>query len=696
MKRTISEPFAFHHVTHTNRGHFGDFERTHKNELIADFSAIRAGQQSRKEIRGIRVDSLSAARQDIDVKEDKMESPLASPTSLNTPGLPTTPPRPQPPPKNSPPPVKVSIPPPVDVQLSRSVENFSRPSPRSPVSPVTPTQTTSSSTPPSPMASSSPVEGTVDVYSGTMGTESPSTASARLSPSRPSEPTDKPLPELPLPPGAPVPFVFHAVSTDDNTARPIPTGPLPKLPGELADVPEEQEASYGDAKQPPTSATSQSLRHMHTFPSALYSDRRASKAAKRESMVLVKGLASPCSASALRPAVVPPFVNPLASPTRSRISIGLKTIEAQDWEDAIDYSWDHDVEVEENPHWSQDSESFDRTKRSPSAAMTNQDSCPQSPTIANVPLRRTSRNKAVSKSNSQAPISFRAGHARLDSEVIPNIARPDSPVGPLPRARDSPVLRGLGIEQPRVIKGHRSTSSLQRDETPRPERRPALSHQASSVSSISKSSSQESIILSIASSIISTQRSSNSTSSLTELTPSTVSNERSFASQPQTPKDDICDCSGEKTIVRRNSDGSNPPELPEPILLPYKFDRKLLQFPPASTIAHRRTKSHASALIMSSVAPPPPKPEVIVTPNHSDSPSSPSHSRKSSGSRVPVPLRTSSIAPLQCPQDLKKTAQILATRRQRSATISSTSSRPRHKSRASYSLFPGAATPVPS
>lgn len=54
----ISEPFNFHHITHTRPHHVQKLERADPNELVSEFFALRASQASRPELRGIKAQDI--------------------------------------------------------------------------------------------------------------------------------------------------------------------------------------------------------------------------------------------------------------------------------------------------------------------------------------------------------------------------------------------------------------------------------------------------------------------------------------------------------------------------------------------------------------------------------------------------------------------------------------------------------------
>ena len=65
LKKSISEPFDFQHLTHTSESHAKALQTATKkshNELVSEFSAMRASQAARKELHGIRAESIAGGR----------------------------------------------------------------------------------------------------------------------------------------------------------------------------------------------------------------------------------------------------------------------------------------------------------------------------------------------------------------------------------------------------------------------------------------------------------------------------------------------------------------------------------------------------------------------------------------------------------------------------------------------------------
>ncbi|RMJ22252.1 hypothetical protein PHISP_06870 [Aspergillus sp. HF37] len=58
LKTLISDPFDFHHLTHTNPTQFQSLDTTRESDLVTEFSAIRASQRPGPELKGIRAEDL--------------------------------------------------------------------------------------------------------------------------------------------------------------------------------------------------------------------------------------------------------------------------------------------------------------------------------------------------------------------------------------------------------------------------------------------------------------------------------------------------------------------------------------------------------------------------------------------------------------------------------------------------------------
>ncbi|KAK2749858.1 hypothetical protein FQN57_005273 [Myotisia sp. PD_48] len=222
LKRNISEPFNFQHVTHTNPGQLPPIEHTHLNDLATEFSIIRASQKPNAELKGIHAESLSSRGYPVDEESDCVLGTLAP----DAPSLFS----------RSPPASPETVSP---QRMSRSVENFSRPVSR------LQRKLSSPSIIPPPRISSKPVmaeagpDPTTSTINLLIGLNSPSASSESLASHH--EPVGYAVssPRLDFP-EAPPEEIGRAFSPDSaNVIIPLPS-PLSHRTG-LADVPEEDE-----------------------------------------------------------------------------------------------------------------------------------------------------------------------------------------------------------------------------------------------------------------------------------------------------------------------------------------------------------------------------------------------------------------------------------------------------------------------
>lgn len=439
LKRSISGPFAFQHLTHGDQSRFQSLDSVSKTDLTSDFIAVQSSQHPADEIRGIPVTDLP-----VNKDEPKIEIGLdepASPTTDAIPLLPTTPPRPSPPPKDG----LMSPYNPSDFRMSRSMENFSRPT----------------------------------RLSVTAFDISPKSASSnRLSVMNPVGQANisalvKPLPLLPDS------QVVHAVSTKDDIALPLRTAPLPSPPKPVMEMVEEETTEEN--------AELQSLSPRPLPPNLHIIPTEMSKQHKRRSQS-----SGEIRFDVLYPEVIKNAGEEASPKTRQRISIGVKPIDIKDWEDAIDYSWEHaaELEAEEDPFTSP------MRLRQPSGIsiphenylVVEQRSIDDASSSASTPLMMYAAGKS---SQEEAPVSLQSRQVSPLMGLGIGALRPGSSVS---------------LSDAAAISHDRRTSNFQPEEVGRSQtmRSPA--------SVMSKSSSQESIIASI----FGTQRSSNSSTSLSD------------------------------------------------------------------------------------------------------------------------------------------------------------------------------------
>ena len=451
MRPQISGPFDFQHVTHTNQTQFRTLKEAPETDLEQSFNAMQADQQPQHAIQGIPVADLRTKPHIVASEED---TPPPSPTLSMISIVPSTAPpspKPVPPPKDQP---KDHLRMPSlggDIRMSRSMENFSWPNRGSPLMGIDPdavvddVQEVAGDT--APMLIAPPPE---------MATESAPADSSALAPQSqlaPSPMLDKPLPQAPT--------VVHAVSTSDLSTLFLKSTPLPEPPQHQKQL--SPDSSIKSPK-PVTTPHRNSIRHMQSVPANLNSFRTAQSS--NETLLTTDFMSTS---------------EVLTSPTRAtrpdhRISVGLRKIAIDDWEDAIDYSWDHAFDE------SFQDDDNDVLEMHSSLAMSRSDILPQ-------------------QSFQPVPSSARTSRSGLSFSQ------------PIRHHKSEFSLRGLGINP---ADNFMFGSDFMTLDGQRESLRVPHSHRISG-SPMSKSSSQESIILSIASSIMSTHRSSNSSTSFGDL-----------------------------------------------------------------------------------------------------------------------------------------------------------------------------------
>lgn len=445
----ISGPFDFQHVLHTDQSQYRNLTKTANPDLADSFEALQADRHPGHQIKGILVADLPSSSF---TSETSQVSPPQSPAFSIVPSLPASPPKPAPPPKDHLRLLSLGG----DVRMSRSMENFSWPTRSPPLESDEYSKTESSSH--LTQADPSPSDYLQTSSYRLAHEQSGASASAPASPRQFNYPPvtaellDKPLPQPPT--------VVHAVSTSDDATLMMKVAPLPQVPqrnSTLVELPKSEVA-------PTTPKILSPIRPLQP----LQPNRQLRRRSQSSSEIPFP------SAFASTTAV-------LASPPRPvrqsrRISVGIKKIDIDDWEDAIDYSWDHAFDGDDYPVLSTES-------------ITKSDVLPQT---------------------SSAFVPHRTSSARQLNHLVPVSAQS------IRTTKSDMNLLGLGIKSTRPeADPYAETEYEEYSEkheslkVPYTRRRPG--------SPISKSSSQESIILSIASSIMSTHRSSNSSTSLGDM-----------------------------------------------------------------------------------------------------------------------------------------------------------------------------------
>ncbi|KAK2803339.1 hypothetical protein FQN50_006998 [Emmonsiellopsis sp. PD_5] len=658
LKKNISDPFDFQHVTHTSQSQLPPLDNSHLNDIATEFSVIRASQRPGAELKGIRAENLhfqNFSSDDISARYDASSPPDSR--SLYT----RSPPR-SPDARTSPKsPNKL-----VSGRNSRSVENFSRP-----VSRLSRQKSSSPSIIPPPRTSSKlatpdipePSPQTIDALLGLHATTPDSLYEDRL---------ESPLPKLDLP--CVFPEVGSALTTEGDTAKalsPPPTATSHSF--DLADVPEEEEPAPSKTDDAPGAVS----------PPAPEGPFRFGQSTPR-----VK-LDKPLPAVPLFNDDIP-GPEALGSPTiptnrtygdfpsrevKKRQSIIPRPADDLSWEDDIDYCYEHAAESDSNFDWQRTS--FEEPELR---------SRLRNITIEEVPEAEEPQQEDHQASTPQAepeterPIESAPQHkAEQSDETIVHFGPASAPITSSPKEDVSAVARKSASDciQPGIL---RQSGYFKPDHIPilsapfdddmssdnayggliptehgyeghfpfYPQVDEQFDSSRDSCSPISKCNSQESIILSRAASIARKHRSSLSFTSVPELVHSSS-------------------CSHE--AVDRDSMSS-------------AGDRSKQNFPactsrPPSTTTHQRSKSLARELQ---------RPVPIICSNFPDE-----HSDVSPLAMTPLHDRAKSVSALDMHESMKAKAPET---RKRSATITRGPSG--RKGRKSYSLFPTAPAAAPA
>ncbi|KAI9741811.1 MAG: hypothetical protein M1834_000197 [Cirrosporium novae-zelandiae] len=358
LKRKISEPFNFVHLTHTHRDHFSRLEAVSQNELVTEFSAIRASQAPRCELKGISAENLhfegfstmsqeSITSPTVDFESSSRrprsnssspKSPRTVPTHLET--SPPTSPR--------------------ALQRYRAVENFSHPNRnklKSAPTIVPPPRTSSRIATISPQQQIFPDDESPVLPSF----DHPPSIDSRIHGHRSNNVS---VQSPPLSTGSqddsPGYFhIAHAVTTPDDSAYLLHPSPFSGSGTELADVPEEDESASGQrsaaraslGRRPSAVRPTHTLRHASSFPSNSMANPRSDARFSLQNMsFLADSVPKRVSRRVLAPAFEDEEIPVVNTSKQKRMSIRLKSIDGS-WEDVIDYSYEHAAEADCDFEW---------------------------------------------------------------------------------------------------------------------------------------------------------------------------------------------------------------------------------------------------------------------------------------------------------------------------------------------------------
>ncbi|KAL8991585.1 MAG: hypothetical protein Q9177_000046, partial [Variospora cf. flavescens] len=323
---SISRPYNFQHLTHTQAHQFTDLHRASQHKLISDFSAIRAAQEPQMVLQGIPTEDVRSpnTQPSRPTSREPVTPPSLSPTKHHI--LQST--RPS------------SIKPSERLSRSRSIDNFSQPSPRAYRSP-----------PATSPARSSPRNATHPAFDFFSEVHH-ATPEERELLSQHSNPSDvigllhgpalrDRVEDRSLP---------HAITTSDDIALTLKPSPVRRNTLFLADVPEEDELRSirpvsNEGFRPVTADVT--LRHVTSFPSTGGS-MRCRRASRLSGVLPVERLQFQEYFSSLD-SVDDADVS-MRCRMSQRISPELKGIDPC-WEEDIDYCYQHEAEADCEFDW---------------------------------------------------------------------------------------------------------------------------------------------------------------------------------------------------------------------------------------------------------------------------------------------------------------------------------------------------------
>jgi hypothetical protein len=345
MKRTISVPFNFQHITHTDSRQFPGLEETSEHDLASEFSAIRASQAPNREIRGIRVQDLHYRNFSSDAVTSNMQTHSSEDTSsILTSGQKSEfQHRQTPSPSGS----HRTFGPSQPISARHSLRA------RSPTSPITPPPRTSSRQAWTVSYDEDPESQTAhgpDRSTSAGGFRTPTSLDGLI-----LAPTSNLSPAMQAP---------HAVTTPDDSAWHLkPPAFLGAGPG-LADVPEEEEGMFSKrssrrSSRPNSSGSAlrqtQSLGDMKSMLDQV-SRNSLMRAADLQRTERPESTVSEGSDTLEGPYCKAPVKGAVGIPGSSRrLSVGLHAVEGC-WEDDIDYCYEHEVEADCDYDWDRSSE----------------------------------------------------------------------------------------------------------------------------------------------------------------------------------------------------------------------------------------------------------------------------------------------------------------------------------------------------
>jgi len=419
IKKTISGPYNFQHLTHTRHEQLPNLHRTSRMELMSEFSAIRASQApTHGQLKGIKADDLHFKNFSSDA--------LSSDTGSSSDSRPrTSPQRPQIPQNNH-------------ASDATTFETFQRLTrtkshdslratpPRPPRSPIPPPPRTSSRT-------ASMLLGNFDPML-TTSLERPETGAGFRKPKAFHLPTSPPRPITRSDRSEDI--IAEQTKSPPRTPN-IDSWPLPSpFEGlQLADVPEEEE-TIAATKRAKVSSISGSLRHSKSVPSfspQKSTGSRASIISDQRPQTPVSNVLKDTETRSIGVALSPPRAIPVLT--------------QESWEDDIDYCYEHEAEADCDYDWDRCS-SLNDYPASNSDGVIKSEGNPATSNTKIPPLTDPQLNSSISPRRVQPSL------------VVPSAA--DLPqLSPLSNESvESPEVRTPGLLRPAHIRSTSHASSF--------------------------------------------------------------------------------------------------------------------------------------------------------------------------------------------------------------------------------------------
>ena len=342
VKHSISGPYNFQHLTHTGAHQAKALQGANGHELITEFSALRASQAPRPELKGIKADCLEERKRTMWIDSSRTDSnfnsmPSTSPTaprhhrgeSSRFNGT-----------KN--------------VRYSKSTDSFTRAASRSFNSPTPPLSP--------PPRRSSRMAMTLPISHSLPPPESPTAPTFNTNSQSPSGlacvDSSISLGKTKSTNGSGFDFdltaIAQAVTTPDDTAYVLGNSERGSPLTGLADVPEEDEAisrfRNSVSSRPPTA---NSVRHTKSFPSAEFSSTKSPNNLPRiqsDTQMSIHGEWGVTSDPTLPVLDEQPHDIPFRPRMSRRISTGIKGLDSS-WEDDIDFCYEHAAEADSAFDW---------------------------------------------------------------------------------------------------------------------------------------------------------------------------------------------------------------------------------------------------------------------------------------------------------------------------------------------------------